>query len=77
MTNKEIVYGLILDLWNFVKKYGFEKLTDAKWEEQHKEALLLEQKYKSEGKPYEKLFRGLYDTVRTFYEDMNHDSEME
>jgi len=69
-AKKAIINRLIWDIWEFMKKYGFEKLTNTQWEEQHRDAIALEKKYKGIGKPYEMLFRGMYDAVRSFYEEI-------
>lgn len=71
MNEKELIYNLILDTWNLLKKYNFKKLNNDEWGGFATESLELEQKYKKQSKEIFRLFIELNAAVRHYYESKN------
>ncbi len=60
MDEKKILYQIVLDIWELMKKYCFIKLDDDGWQFLTDEAKALSKKYKNENENIKKLFCDIY-----------------
>lgn len=71
MKEKEIVYSIILDVWNLFKKYGFGQLSYEQWEQFFAEGRKLREKHKVHGKDMDMLFRDMFGAIQMYYIQKN------
>ena len=66
MDEKKQVYNIILTIWNLFKKYGFHKLSDAKWEEMIDECGELAKRLRN-NKNINRLFLDMFSALQNYY----------
>lgn len=66
MDEKKQVYSIILTIWNLFKKYGFHKLSDAKWEEMIDECDELAKRLRN-NKNINRLFLDMFNALQNYY----------
>ena len=71
MEEKKIVYDVIVSIWNLAKEHGFERLTDEQWESLHEKSVKEQNRFRQYGDNQELLFRGMFDSLRSYYERKN------
>ena len=76
MEEKNLVYEVILTIWNMAKKYGFEKLTNEQWETLIQEAMQNQRKYAQIDSNIERLFRDMYGALEAYYERKNNEQNV-
>ena len=74
MEEKQLVYEVILTIWNLAKKYGFGRLNNEEWGSLIQEAMQNQRKYALIDGNIERLFRDMYSALEAFYERKQHDN---
>lgn len=76
MEEKNLVYEVVLTIWNLAKKYGFGKLHNEEWESLIQEAMQNQRKYAQIDSSIERLFRDMYGALEAYYERKNNEQNV-
>ena len=68
MEEKKIIYDIILSVWNIVKTYFFQRMSDDDIENMWNQAKTEEKRFKECGENYNLLFRGIWSAFVQYYE---------
>ena len=68
MQEKKIVYDIILSIWNIVKEYFFQQISDDEIENMFNQAKKEAERFKQYGETYNLLFRGIWSAFIQYYE---------
>ena len=69
MDEKKLVYEVIISIWEMFKKYGFEKMSDAQWENFIEDAEIKRKEFKEKGELIELLYRDMFLCIENYYEE--------
>ena len=69
MDEKKLVYEVIISIWEMFKKYGFEKISDAQWENLIEDAEIKRKEFKEKGELIELLYRDMFLCIENYYEE--------